>query len=55
MCATTNGSYKALTFSPIIPAAQLIQGAPAFRVALPVNQILNATAGILNTPAATSA
>lgn len=50
VCDTAGGSYLALTYSPVIPAAQLIIGAPVFRVALPVNQILNATAGILNAP-----
>jgi hypothetical protein len=30
--------------------AQLIVGAPIFRYAVPVNQVLNATAGILKTP-----
>ena len=50
VCDTAGGSYLALTYSPIVPAAQLIVGAPLFRVALPVNQILNATAGVLKTP-----
>lgn len=50
VCDTAGGSYLALTYSPVIPVAQLIIGAPIFRVALPVNQVLNATAGILKAP-----
>lgn len=50
VCDTAGGSYLALTYSPVIPVAQLIIGSPIFRVALPVNQVLNATAGILKTP-----
>lgn len=50
VCATAGGSYLPLLFSPVIPVAQLIAGAPIFRYALPVNQVLNATAGVLNTP-----
>lgn len=50
VCATVGGSYVAIILSPVIPVAQLIVGAPIFRYALPVNQVLNATAGILNAP-----
>lgn len=50
VCDTTNGTYLDLVLSPPIPVAQLIIGAPVFRYALPVNQILNATAGILKKP-----
>lgn len=50
VCATTNGTYLDLISSPVIPAAQLIAGAPIFRYALPLNQVLNATAGILAAP-----
>lgn len=50
VCATAGGSYLATLYSAVIPAAQLIIGAPIFRYALPVNQVLNATAGILNVP-----
>lgn len=50
VCDTTNGTYLDLILCPPIPAAQLIIGAPLFRFALPVNQILNATAGILKVP-----
>lgn len=48
--ATAGGTYFALAPSPIIPVAQLIIGAPLFRYAMPLNQILNATAGVLKTP-----
>lgn len=50
VCATAGGSYLALLLSPVIPVAQLIAGAPIFRYDLPLNQVLNATAGILNAP-----
>jgi hypothetical protein len=50
VCATTNGTYKDLILSPIIPLAQLVPGTPLFRYDLPVNQVLNATAGVLATP-----
>lgn len=50
VCATTNGTYLDLISSPVIPAAQLIAGAPIFAYALPKNQVLNATAGILAAP-----
>lgn len=51
VCDTTNGSFLTILSSPLaIPASQLIIGAPIFRYAIPVNQILNATAGILKTP-----
>ena len=50
VCATTNGTYLGLILSPVAPTAQLIVGAPIFRYTLPVNQILNATAGILKAP-----
>lgn len=50
VCDTTNGSYLDLILCPPTPVAQLILGAPIFRYALPVNQILNATAGVLKTP-----
>jgi hypothetical protein len=51
VCATTNGSYiTILQGVGAIPAAQLIVGAPLFRYVIPVNQILNATAGVLGAP-----
>ena len=50
VCATEGGTYLKLVETPAIPIAQLIVGADIFRVALPVNQILNATAGVLAAP-----
>lgn len=50
VCDTAGGTYLPLLFSPVIPAAQLIAGEAIFRVAVPVNQVLNATAGILKAP-----
>lgn len=50
VCDTVGGTYLNILSSPVIPKAQLIVGAPIFRYALPVNQILNATAGILKAP-----
>lgn len=49
-CATTNGTYVTLLQSVAYPAAQLIAGAPIFRYAVPLNQELNSTAGILAAP-----
>jgi hypothetical protein len=50
ICATVGGTYLSIISSPVIPVAQLIAGAPIFRYALPVNQLLNGTAGVLATP-----
>jgi len=50
VCDTAGGSYLSILSSPIIPKAQLIAGTSIFRYALPVNQVLNATAGILKAP-----
>lgn len=50
VCDTAGGTFLSLVESPVIPVAQLIAGAPIFRVTLPVNQVLNATAGVLKTP-----
>lgn len=51
VCATTNGAFLTILQGVgAVAAAQLIVGAPLFRYAIPVNQILNATAGILKTP-----
>ncbi len=50
VCDTAGGSYLTLLQTPPIPKAQLIAGTEIFRVALPVNQVLNATAGILAQP-----
>lgn len=48
--ATAGGSYVQILNSPVYPAAQLIAGARIFQYALPVNQLLNATAGVLAKP-----
>lgn len=50
VCDTEGGTYLNILSSPIIPKAQLIAGSSIFRYALPVNQVLNATAGILKAP-----
>ncbi len=50
VCDTAGGSYLTLLQTPPIPKAQLIAGEEIFRVALPVNQVLNAVAGVLNAP-----
>jgi hypothetical protein len=48
--ATAGGTFFALALSPVIPVAQLIAGSPIFRIGYPLNQVLNAVAGIRNTP-----
>ena len=48
--ATAGGTYYPLNYSSVIPVAQLTVGSPIFRVALPLNQVLNAVAGVRNTP-----
>lgn len=49
--ATTNSGFiTILQGVGAIPVAQLIVGAPIFRYAIPVNQILNASAGKLGAP-----
>lgn len=45
-----NSTYYALMFSAVIPAAQLIAGEQIARFVVPVNQVLNAAAGILKAP-----
>lgn len=45
-----NSTFYQILTSPIYPVAQLILGAPIFRYAMPLNQILNATAGVLKAP-----
>jgi hypothetical protein len=49
-CATATGTFVTLLQSPVYPVAQLIAGAPLFRYAVPLNQLLNATAGVLAPP-----
>jgi hypothetical protein len=48
--ATEGGTYYNLMSTPVIPVAQLIAGAPIFRYSMPMNQVLNATAGVLSAP-----
>jgi len=50
VCDTEGGTYLGLLQTMPIPKAQLIAGEEIFRVALPVNQVLNATAGVLAAP-----
>lgn len=50
VCDTVGGSYLNILSSPAIPVAQLVAGTEVFRYALPVNQVLNAVAGVLKTP-----
>lgn len=47
---TTDGDFVDLIQSPVIPIAQLVVGTPIFRYVLPLNQLLNATAGVLKAP-----
>lgn len=50
VCDTVGGTYLTLLTTPAIPVAQLIIGASVFRYSFPMNQVLNATAGVLKTP-----
>lgn len=50
VCDTSGGTYLTLLQTPAIPKAQLIAGVQLFAVVLPMNQLLNATAGILAAP-----
>lgn len=45
-----NSTFYNIQLSPVIPVAQLIAGAPIFRYSVPLNQVLNATAGIPAAP-----
>lgn len=45
-----NSTFYQVDLSPVYPAAQLIAGAPLFRQGWPLNQLLNAAAGILKAP-----
>lgn len=44
------GTYYTLLAELAIPVAQLIAGAPIFRYKWPLNQVFNATAGVLKAP-----
>lgn len=48
--ATEGGTYYNLMQTPVLPVAQLIAGARLFAYAMPINQLLNATAGVLAAP-----
>lgn len=50
VCDTVGGTYLNILSTPIIPVAQLIAGTPIMRYGFPVNQMLNAVAGILKAP-----
>lgn len=50
VCDTVGGTYLNILSSPVIPAAQLIAGTSIFRYGFPVNQVLNAVAGLLKAP-----
>lgn len=45
-----NSTFVTILTSPVYPVAQLVIGSPVFRYALPLNQLLNATAGVLAAP-----
>jgi len=49
-CATVGGTYKSLLLSNSYGKADLIVGAPVFRYALPMNQALNSTSGVVAAP-----
>jgi len=48
--ATAGGTFYSIIETPLIPVAQLIAGEQIMRYALPPNEVLNATTGVLNTP-----
>jgi len=50
VCDTVGGSYLNILSSPVLPVAQLVANTEIFRYAFPVNQLLNAVAGVLKTP-----
>jgi hypothetical protein len=50
VCDTVGGSYLNILSSPALPVAQLVANTEIFRYAFPVNQLLNAVAGVLKTP-----
>lgn len=50
VCDTVGGAYLNILSSPVIPVAQLVANTEIFRYAFPVNQVLNAVAGVLKTP-----
>jgi hypothetical protein len=50
VCDTVGGAYLSILTTPVLPVAQLIAGSSIFRYGIPVNQLLNATNGILKAP-----
>lgn len=50
VCDTVGGTYLNILQGEVVPVAQLIVGVPMFRYGFPLNQVLNATAGVLKTP-----
>ncbi len=48
--SAVGGTYYTLLAELAIPVAQLIVGAPIFRYKWPLNQVFNATAGVLKAP-----
>lgn len=48
--AAAGSGFVTILTSMAIPVAQLIVGAPIFRYGVPLNQVLNATAGVLAAP-----
>lgn len=50
VCDTVGGTYLNILTTPAIPVAQLIAGTGIMRYAFPLNQVLNATNGILKAP-----
>jgi hypothetical protein len=50
VCDTVGGTYLNILSSPVLPVAQLIAGTSIFRYGYPLNQLLNATAGVLKAP-----
>lgn len=50
VCDTVGGTYLNILTTPALPVAQLIAGTSIFRYGFPINQLLNATAGILKAP-----
>lgn len=50
VCDTVGGSYLNLISTPALPVAQLVANTEIFRYDVPLNQLLNAVAGVLKTP-----
>jgi hypothetical protein len=50
VCDTVGGTYLNILTTPAIPVAQLIAGSSIFRYSFPINQVLNAVAGVLKAP-----